>query len=707
MNRNVLPASLVLLRQRLAGARMRLPVLVTGSADEVLEQVLAWPKPEQEQWLWLSSRAPAGAWTLPGDKANHELGREADIVVVDLFDGFAVDTVAALAGIVRAGGLLVLLAPPLAQWPVFEDPHYRRLTVEPYGVSGVRRHFLTRLARRLESDPRLVRIEGDEIRLPDLPLPPAQDEPADAWGCRTPAQHQVVQAILSQAAFASASLLVVLADRGRGKSAALGIGAGRLAAQGLRILVTAPRPEAAETLLRFAGAGAVAFLAPDHLFQTRPPADLLLVDEAAALAPTLLKSLLEHYPRAVLATTVQGYEGTGQGFNTRFARYLDQRFPGWQKQHMDRPIRWASGDPLEAFIHDALLLNACDEPPVPPAPDHAGLRWEELTPRLGELEESRLRAVHGLLVAAHYRTRPSDLRTLLDGPNVRTFTVSHGTDVVGVAMVAEEGCLPEALAADILAGKRRPHGHVLAQSLAVHLNVAAALAHRQWRIVRIAVHSKWQRQGVGRWLLQQLEQQARREQVAFLGSVFAATDSVLAFWQHNGFQVVRVGLSREATSGAFPVMVVKDLDENGQIIVGQARQRFEQTFLHSLADTPEPWPAELVLQAWQRARFPLQEILYPADVEDIQHYIEGHKTCENAAVALARQARIWLGRGWVRQLLSPSQQALLIGRLLQKQPWATLAMQGGFAGHRQARAALREAISVLQQRDPAVPCLLS
>lgn len=707
MNRNTLPAPLALLRQRLAEARMRLPVLVTGAADDVLQQVLAWSKPEQEQWLWLSSRAPSGAWYMLADKANHELGREADVVVVDLFDGFAVDAVAALAGVVRAGGLLVLLAPPLAQWPVFDDPQYRRLAVEPYGIAGVRRHFLARLARQLADDARLVQVSGDAISIPDLPLPPAPADEADEWGCRTAAQRKVVQAILTQSSFNNAPPLVIQADRGRGKSAALGIAASRLAGQGQRIIVTAPRPEAAATLMLFAGSGNVEFFAPDRLAQTHPAADLLLVDEAAALAPGLLKTLLAHYPKVVLATTVQGYEGTGQGFNTRFAHYLDQQFPRWQKWQMEQPIRWASGDPLEAFVHDALLLNACDEPPVPAAIDRADLHWEDLTPQLGQLAEPRLRAVHGLLVAAHYRTRPSDLRTLLDGPNVRTFAVSHGDHVIAVAMVAEEGCLPAPLAADILAGKRRPRGHVLAQSLAVHLNVAQALAQPQWRIVRIAVHSHWQRRGVGRWLLQQLEQQAQQEQVAFLGSVFAATDSVLAFWQHNGFRAVRIGLSRESTSGAFPVMVLKGLSETGSATTQQARQRFEQTFLHGLADTPAPWPANLVLHAWQQAYFPQHETLYPADVDDIQHYIAGHKTCENAAVALARQARIWLGMGLVQQCLTAPQQALLIGRLLQKQPWATLAMQGGYTGHKQARAALREAIRLLHQQQPALSCLSS
>lgn len=708
MNQDMAP--LAELCRRLQGARMRAPLLVTGTAAETLmwvsERVLpAWQS--GGDGLWLSSRAPAGAWCLPSGKANHELGREAAGVVVDLFDGCSVDVIAAMAGVVRAGGLLVFLAPPLSHWPAFDDPEYARLWVEPGGAWSARRHFLTRLARRFAEDDRLVRLDATGLRIPPFAsLEPARPLQPDGAGCLTWGQRQVVDALVDWAQRGPVPPLVVQADRGRGKSAALGLAARQLVGRGMKILVTAPRPEAAHSLLHHAGETPLSFYAPDRLLLERPAADLLLVDEAAALAPAMVKSLLVHWPRVVLATTVQGYEGTGQGFSTRFARHLDQHFHGWQLLTLNEPVRWAAGDPLEAFINDHLLLDACNEPEVPLPQEPLSqelllqeLQCQELTPLLADLPEARLRAAHGLLVAAHYRTRPSDLRTLLDGANMRAFIVCHQTQVVAVALVAEEGRLPAPLATDILAGKRRPRGHVLAQSLAVHLNVEAALEQPCWRIVRIAVHSRWQRRGVGHWLLQQLEQQARQEAISHLGSLFAAADDVLAFWQHAGFDAVRLGITREATSGAFPVLVCKGLSAEGHALTGQARQRFEQTFLHSLADTPEPWPSGQVMQVWQQARFAFHEPLFPADADDIRHFIAGHKTFENAAVALTRQTRIWMAAGLLQDL-PPDQQQLLIGKLLQKRPWPELVEQGGFSGQKQARQRLRDAIFQLESKQP-------
>lgn len=675
-------------------ARWRKPVLITGSAADTLSCVAAWQAQQDLAVLWLSARALDNAWVLPAGKANHELGREADAVVVDVYSGLAVDAVAALAGCVRAGGWLIVLAPPLAEWVTFDDPEYQRLTVEPFGVGGVRRHFLARSARLWATDPRVVRHSAT-APLPPLSVPPSQSPAAQPTA--TPGQAEVIAAIVQRVVSRQCAPVVLQADRGRGKSAALGLAAAQLQDQGYRVCVTAPRPEAAETLLRFAARddrAAPAFFAPDALVQSLPEADVILVDEAAALAPALLLPLLRHYRWVVLATTVQGYEGTGQGFLLRFSRHLDQEFSGWVLLKLEQPMRWDDDDPLDGFVNDWLLLNACAEPPAPPLSGSPDPTLREITPELNRIDEPLLRSVHGLLVSAHYRTRPSDARTLLDGPNVRTWIAEHQAQVIAVVMVAEEGCLPSPLCDAIAEGRRRPHGHVLAQSLAVHLNVVEALREKSWRVVRIAVHSHWQRRGIGQWLLEQIEQQAGNEGVSLLGSVFAASDDVLAFWQRCGFHVVRIGINREATSGAYPAVVLRPINAQGQSLYAAARARFEQTFPYSLADTPSPWPAALVVNAWQHAQYREDEPLSPGDQIDLNQFLAGVKTYENAAAALFRAALRAMRAGHLLQLTS-AQQALLIGKILQKQPWPSLIHTQGYAGQKQIRAALREAIAAL------------
>lgn len=740
--------ALELLKPVLRAQRWRLPILVQGQPAQCRAQVMALCRTLllardatlsdhglTGDVLWVGRNAPPGAWVLPVGKANHELGREAGVVVVDLFDGLGVDTLAAVAGLVRAGGGLILLAPPLSGWHEFDDPEYRRITVEPLGVAGVRRHFLARMARLLAGDERVLQVDDDGavLRLPKAALQEApvtgaepgmvlpgvlvagtepaakvaSDSSPDELGCISEQQRAVVDAVVQVATGHRNRPLVVQADRGRGKSAALGIAASLLLRAGKRILVTAPRPEAVECLLRFARSDAnssdpedassqpgssLQFIAPDLLTQTLPDADLLLVDEAAAIAPALLQVWLQRYSRVVFATTVQGYEGTGRGFAIRFAQTLDRLTPQWKERELTRPVRWGEGDPLETLLDDLLLLSACVE-----------VEWsasaafnpvlEELTPRLGQLPETDLRDLFGLLVTAHYRTRPSDLRTLLDGPNLRTFVLRDAGTIVAVVLVADEGGLPADLAQAIADGKRRPHGHVLPQSLAVHLNVTEALQRRSWRIVRIAVHSQARRQGLGRVCLEQLLAQAQTENVALLGSLFAASADVLAFWQACGFTAVRVGITPEATSGAYPLLVSRAVNVPGALLLQQARRRFEQTFLPGLPDAHPQLPAALVLAACGQAQFPSPVMPDHDDGLDLQHYLAGHKTFENAAVALWKHLQWQLASGPLPENLDHTDTSLLVGKILQKQPWPALVKRTGLSGSKVARERLRQAVA--------------
>lgn len=78
-------------------------------------------------------------------------------------------------------------------------------------------------------------------------------------------------------------------------------------------IVTAPAKAATDVLAQFAGEK-FRFIAPDALLASDEQADWLVVDEAAAIPAPLLYQLVSRFPRTLLTTTVQGYEGTGRGF---------------------------------------------------------------------------------------------------------------------------------------------------------------------------------------------------------------------------------------------------------------------------------------------------------------------------------------------------------------------------------------------------------
>ena len=170
-----------------------------------------------------------------------------------------------------------------------------------------------------------------------------------------------------------------------------------------------------------------------------------------------------------------------------------------------------------------------------------------------------LRAVYGLLRCAHYRTTPDDLRFLLDAPGVSLYIMQTNQQLIGVALLVREGELDDAMANAITAGERRPRGHLLVQTLAVQEAQPQYLQQRVSRVVRIAIHPSLQGQGYGSYLLQAVVEQQHELGMHVIGSSFSATPEVLAFWQKNGFTLVRIGHRRQTASAAPSAVVLRVL----------------------------------------------------------------------------------------------------------------------------------------------------
>ncbi|HAU13571.1 MAG TPA: hypothetical protein DCS92_07685 [Gammaproteobacteria bacterium] len=694
------------LTNKLVHSDRRLLVLVEGDADWALETVqVALAGLGAESVLWYSTRSPAGAWTLPADRYNHELGREAQQGVFDAYSGFNPDALAALCGNIRGGGCVWVLCPPLDEWPRFADPFARKIAVEPWGVARVRNRFTTRAAWILRQYPyraHLYQRSGTcapGLSVPQLPDLPVQQRRVDDAGCVTDCQRTAMELILKVIQGHRKRPLVIEVDRGRGKSVALGLAVARLAEAGKRIVITAPRVENAETLLRFARPHPdrpfnAEFYAPDRLLQVLPKADLLMVDEAAAIAPHLLKRILSHYSRAVMATTVNGYEGTGRGFSVRFHQHLNQQFPDWVRHEMRQPVRWQEQDWLEGLLQKLLLLKPQGADNIDPG-GHPSLQFGEFTYQCDDHAEAQLNQLFELLMSAHYRTRPSDLRSMLDGGNVRLFTLRDAHQVYAVAMVACEGELGGNLAEHITEGKRRPHGQVLPQSLAVHLGQAQALGMCHWRIVRIAVQPQLQGTGLGSELLAHLLRQARAEGADGIGSLFSGSAAVLQFWHKNEYACIRVGYQREATTGAHSLLVYQGLSDGGQAMVQAALTGFHEDLPIQLMLTHQQLPASLVLQLCARHHSTVPATLpnHERDQQALQRFLAGYTPYENAAAAVWRS--LWSlpisGLAWDQ--LPESERKLVIMKVLQNHPWPHCISTLQLTGIKQARKLLRQALA--------------
>ena len=486
--------------------------------------------------VWVSSH-PDISKAIPAKKVHTLLGQAFDCVVFDAHSGLDVNAFAAVLGTLRGGGMLYLLTPPLSDWSHFADPDYRRFTPYLYSSEHIKGRFLQRFIALLR-----------DYQTQPLPMQTSINTAL------------VEQAMVVETLVSATQPVILTADRGRGKSAALGMAASQLLAQGLTVLLTAPAKATVVSVMQHAPL-APRFIAPDELLQTLPPAAVLLVDEAAAIPLPLLMQMLVHYPRCVFATTIHGYEGSGRGFALRFQQWLKQQYPHRLTLRLTQPMRWAVNDPLEAFVNRVLLL---DTEPVQPQCLEGAVSYHHIQRDNLVHNEALLRQIFGLLVAAHYQTRPSDLRQLLDAPALSVHVLRQGKQVVAVALLSREGGLDATLTAAIHAGTRRPHGHLVPQTLTFHAQMAGAAELVCERVMRIAVHPACQSQGFGSQLLEHLLGFASQNTADYLSVSYAYTPALQRFWDKAGLVVARVGLRKDTASGSHSVVQIKPLSARGQ-----------------------------------------------------------------------------------------------------------------------------------------------
>jgi len=594
---------------------------------------------------YLGPAEPLDCECLDTTQSHRLLGTTRTALVVDCHERCEPDTLGRVAGVVDGGGLLVLLVPPLSEWPDRRDAFDDSLAVPPFETADVTGHFRRRLVETLRAhrgvavvdvDTGTVERDGRCERAPRLAAPPVTPPaghafPAAAYdACRTQDQSDALAAF--ERLREDGAALVVEADRGRGKSSVAGLAAGSLALAGQDVLVTAPGYRSARELfaraaelLTEAGAladrdrtdaphrlatagGEIRFCEPAALTDHADEFDRVFVDEAAALPVDRLRETLDA-DGAAFTTTVHGYEGAGRGFSVRFRAELADSALSVTDANLAEPIRYAAGDPVEVWSFRALALDA--RPPVDPLVADAtpeSVTYRALSPAELTADETLLREVFGLLVLAHYRTEPNDLARLLDAPNVSVHALLSEGHPVSVALLAREGGLaPDRRAALYEGGTVR--GNLIPDLLASQLRDEDAAGPVGHRVLRIATHSAARSRGLGSLLLSHLRERCVNDRgddaggvdrssadgvSDWLGVAFGATPRLVEFWRANGFQTVHLGTSRDARSGEHSAVMLDPLSTAGRDLCERHTRWFLRRLPGTLADTLSSADPDLV-----------------------------------------------------------------------------------------------------------------
>ncbi|KAK1510237.1 hypothetical protein CABS01_07909 [Colletotrichum abscissum] len=379
------------------------------------------------------------------------------------------------------------------------------------------------------------------------------------------------------------STVTLTAARGRGKSAAMGVAVAAAVAHGYsNIFITSPSPENLKTLFEFVFKGFDALGYADHadysIIQSTNPdfnkaivrvnihrahrqtiqyirpqdahvlgqAELVVIDEAAAIPLPLVRKLMGPY-LVFMASTINGYEGTGRSLSLKLIKQLrEQSRPGAKTGEdtevadrttgraskdqgssqssrslreitLSEPIRYAQGDSVEKWLNKLLCLDAtlpkakasAQGCPDPSQCELLKVNRDTLF-SFHPIPEKFLQQMVALYVASHYKNSPDDLQLMSDAPAHELYVLIAPTsdgklpEPLCVIQVALEGKISRQSVINQLSRGQRPSGDLIPWLVSQQYQDDEFASLSGARVVRIATNPEYVSMGYGTKALQLL-----------------------------------------------------------------------------------------------------------------------------------------------------------------------------------------------------------
>lgn len=368
------------------------------------------------------------------------------------------------------------------------------------------------------------------------------------------------------------STVTLTAGRGRGKSAALGIAIAAAISHGYsNIFVTSPSPENLKTLFEFVFKGFDALGYTEHMdydiIQSTNPsfnkaivrvdvkrdhrqtiqyispndhhvlgqAELVIIDEAAAIPLPIVKKLMGPY-LIFMASTINGYEGTGRSLSLKLIQQLREQnnargddtavvsrdskdsepenlSRNLREVVLDEPIRYAPGDPVEKWLNKLLCLdvslskNSKFAAKGCPHPSQCNLFYVNRDTLFSyhPVSETFLQKMMALYVASHYKNSPNDLQLMSDAPAHQLYVLlppidendNRIPDPLCVVQLALEGEISKESVRKSLSRGQRAGGDLIPWLISQQYQDEEFASLSGARVVRIATNPEYSGMGYG------------------------------------------------------------------------------------------------------------------------------------------------------------------------------------------------------------------
>ncbi|NHJ00618.1 MAG: tRNA(Met) cytidine acetyltransferase [Candidatus Heimdallarchaeota archaeon] len=637
------------------------------------------------------------------------LGQTIDFIFIDFRGDISANSMCILLECIRGGGLIFLLI-------TSQDlKSYLQGWNGKFPTSIFRQWFFANLSEC--SEHLLINPKKEEIQARFNPMPyaitlskkiieiPVSEE-----------QQRFINTLLLKLVDNKSSNFcsVLTANRGRGKSAAVGIAIGIFLTDQVKhpfyINISSPYLSNCQTLFKFitlifslkgrdplirkkdnmiyelslSNKIKITYLNPDEVIE-KSRANLVIFEEASAIPVDILKAILARKVLKIYIATIHGYEGGGRGFQYKILKYLERQ----EKIHVSNfelktPIRYLSEDNIEEFLNKVYLLNA----EAQELPEHLkNIENQEYnsvsyknTDQLFSKEGSNILRNHiGLLLHSHYRNQPNDLELLANSEKHYLEGIYSKIDTnknflfVSI-LISEEGLLDDDEISLLTSGKFL-EGNLIPSVIIRYFSEEFSNL-KGLRIVRIATHPSLMNRGLGKVAVSHLIN--KNHDNDWLGVSFGATRKLVKFWGKLGFVPVHIRPIKTKETGTWNLVMIQPLSLIAKRIIPSFSKDFQLQFINLLRHSLHSMEPEIVQEIlkWCNNIPSYAPELTSSGKYRLKQYLEGKINFLLAVDSIyALTMKYFVTKSSIK--LSNSQEILLITRVLQGRTWGqTMAISG-------------------------------
>jgi len=659
------------------------------------------------------------------NQINAYLGSTLDFVVIDLRNIFSPNSLITLVETVRGGGLVIIIGNKRDSWIKSVNKEY----LPSSKSSKLLDWFITNITnnsgciRSIEENEKLISFFN--------PMPFEFNLTQSIIGIPVSSnQYEVIKNLVSDLKSDKSSINtdIVISDRGRGKSAAVGIAIAQFILENstfkFKIIVTARDVSHTQTIFEFILRGLKINKISHRVKKEKEKnigikvdkgtyiefrwiydvskdlnCHILVVDEAAAFPQEKLLEIVGMRAKKIFISTIHGYEGAGRSFQHKILNHIQRRNKNkYRILRLTEPIRYLLGDPIESLMNETFFLklergtnesqnqfNSKNETSFVSYQDSSELFSNDNLPLLKDMM--------GILIYAHYRNQPNDLLLIADSNNhflgnLTVFDLKGNKKILLACQLAREGTLDSETIERIMKGDFI-NGNLI-PSIAIRHFFFFFAELKGIRIVRIASHPNFLNKGLGRVAIEKIMEECRDQD--WIGVSCGATPKLVKFWSKFGFKILHIRPTKSPETGEWNIVLINPIAPTAKKIIDQASRNFALQFIyllrHSLFDI-KPELAILIL------RSSTYNLGYKAKMTQsgkyrLQRYIEGNLNFL-LTVDVLQELIVSYFVVPLDIKLSNSQELVLMARILQGRTWGQTLQKTGL-NWKEANGLLKKAV---------------